>query len=172
MMTYTRETMPVVPLGKVRLTEAGDVGDDMMRSVTLIREAPGAIHRNVPVRLVSETRGYTIAGSCLRWQEAHYSVLFELDGATYGQQYSFTEAGLQQANAHYVRLTHPDTVKSYNEINEKILIACAKVNACQQQESRKNFIALCKKSGLNPWTKKARQTFRWYRGPTITKDFT
>jgi hypothetical protein len=102
----TRDDMPPVPPGKVRLCEWRDVRQDMMRTITPLATGVAAVHRYPTATLAHETRGWADAGSCARWQEAHFSVLYWMeDGTRHGMRFQSED----KAREYFAKLT--DTAK-------------------------------------------------------------
>jgi len=110
MTEYTRDTMPTVPEGKVRLAQ-GRIPDGLHADRTIIAQAPAAIHGTPTVTLAHETRGYVPAGSCARWQEAQWAVTYCLsDNTTHGRR--FLESDETGARAYFARLTDSQAVSA------------------------------------------------------------
>jgi hypothetical protein len=113
-MTYTRDTMPAVPDGQVMLANCGTYPRELDMESTEAARAIAAV-RGYPVAVLAyETRGYTLAGSCMRWQEAQWSVLFWLqDGTRHGQRFlPDNETG---ARAYFAKLTDPQKVSAMRQ---------------------------------------------------------
>lgn len=89
----------VIPPGKVLLAEYGDISADDPRPEETILDTKIGWGRT-PVRLVSITAGWAIAGSMLRWDNGCYAVLYEIDGARHGSRY----ASFDPAVAHFNRI--------------------------------------------------------------------
>jgi len=113
MTEYTRDTMPPVPEGKVRLAQ-GRIPDGLHADRTIIAQAPAAIHGCPTVTIAYETRGYVSAGSCARWQEAQWAVTYCLsDNTTHGRR--FVESDETGARAYYARLTDSQSVSAIRQ---------------------------------------------------------
>lgn len=108
MSSHNREVidlMPPVPSGKVRLCEygqqpPGSLAEDVILAFCPRSTAPAA-H---PVDLVYRSRGYTPAGSCLRWNDKEiWGVVFKDDrnNTTYGRWY----ASRPEAEDHWDQVT-------------------------------------------------------------------
>ena len=111
--TFTRETMPVVPEGKVRLWDFanGRLPEGLAATITPIEQATAAVHSYPIATLAHQTRGFVPAGSCMRWQEALWSVTFWLpDGTRHGR--NFLEANEADARAYFANLTDPQKVSA------------------------------------------------------------
>ncbi len=107
MTESVRDAMVTVPAGKVRLAECGTYSRELNATRTKIAEAIGAVHSYPMVTFCHETRGYVIAGSCMRWQEANWSVLYWLqDGTRHGRRF------LDEADAreYFAKLTDHEAV--------------------------------------------------------------
>jgi hypothetical protein len=83
--------MPAVPAGKVRLCEYNDCDARLLGVVTMLArgEAVNCHGIRKPMQLDHVTRGYQIAGSCLRWQdrEVWRVRVWQNDGTTHGQAF-------------------------------------------------------------------------------------
>jgi hypothetical protein len=109
-MEYTRETMPPVPQGKVRLCDYGAGYDpSFAATVTPIASAIAAVHFYPTATLAHETRGYVVAGACARWQEENWSVLYWLpDGTRHGRRFKSED----DARAYFTDLTDSQKVSA------------------------------------------------------------
>jgi len=104
MIEYTRTTMPAVPAGMMRLTEYGRSDPSLLAGCTFLGSAPGAMHGFPSVSLCHWTRGYVVAGSALRWDEACWRVSFTVaDGGEHGRR--FAEGDEDAARAYFAELT-------------------------------------------------------------------
>ena len=110
---YTRDTMPLVPEGKVRIV-SGRVPDGLHADRTIVDQAPAALHGTPTATLAHETRGYVNAGSCARWQEAQWAVTYCLSGnTTHGRR--FLESDEAGARAYFARLTDSQAVSAIRQ---------------------------------------------------------
>lgn len=113
-MTTTRETMPVVPDGKILIANCGTYDRALNADTTLIASAVGTPHGYPTVTLTHVTRGYVDAGSCARWSEARWRVLWmAADGAILGR--SFREEDEAGARAYFAQLTDPQAVSAMRQ---------------------------------------------------------
>jgi len=113
MTEYTRDTMPPVPEGKVRLAQ-GRTPEGLDADRTIVAQAPAALHGCPIVTIAHETRGYVSAGSCARWQEAQWAVTYCLsDNTTHGQR--FLESDETGARAYFARLTDSQAVSAIRQ---------------------------------------------------------
>jgi len=113
MTGYTRDTMPPVPEGKVRIV-SGRIPDKLHADRTIVAQAPAAIHGTPTVTLAHETRGYVPAGSCARWQEAQWAVTYCLsDNTTHGRR--FLESDETGAREYFARLTDSQSVSAIRQ---------------------------------------------------------
>src|SRR5581483_1114614 len=111
MTEYTRETMPPVPEGKVRLWgfENGPMPAGLGTDISPIAQATGALHGYPTVTLAHETRGFVCAGSCMRWQEAQWSVTWwNADGTRRGKR--FLEGSEAAAREYFAKITDYEAV--------------------------------------------------------------
>jgi hypothetical protein len=87
-----------------KLAEYRDVNDGNRSKSSILNHAnPNKVRSTVYLRYVAH--GYEPAGSVARWTDGYYSVRFLLDSAFHGQRYALTKTGLEQAQAHFDRLT-------------------------------------------------------------------
>jgi hypothetical protein len=108
-MEQMRATMPAVPAGMVRLAEYGRHDPALDADHTLIDQATGALHGYPLVRFQHITRGYVIAGSMMRWDEACWSVTYTVhDGGIHGKR--FREDDEASARAYFAKITDPTEV--------------------------------------------------------------
>ena len=134
MTEYTRDTMPPVPEGKVRLAQ-GRIPDGLHADRTIIDQAPAAIHGLPTVTFAHETRGYVNAGSCARWQEAQWAVTYCLpDNTAHGRQ--FLESDESGAREYFARLTDSQAV---SEIRQR---AAQRDDERREAETRAALVAV------------------------------
>lgn len=108
-MAYTRDTMPTVPPGKVRIADCGTYPRELDADRTVIEKAIGALHSYPTVTLAHITRGYVIAGSCMRWNEAVWSVSYTVpDGGIHGKLFRGDDEA--SAREYFAKLTNPEAV--------------------------------------------------------------
>ena len=91
--TFNRD----IPAGKVLLAEYGQLGPNDPRPVHTVLDTKTGWGRT-DVRLVAITAGWAIAGSCARWDNGCYAVLWEVDGARHGTRYRDFESALAHFN--------------------------------------------------------------------------
>ena len=161
----SRFDVPEGPVGQVRLLD-GVVPPGMGRDRDVISFAPGVMWGFPDVVFAYETRGYANAGSCARWQEARWSVSYfvQADNTTQGQSFADTPEGEAEARALYAKWTNPAAVAQARKDRAADAIRCAAIQVERDAESRVAYLAACAERGMNPATKKARSTFRWFRG--------
>ena len=153
-----------VPPGMVRLAKYGTIPAGQWRDRELISFAPGVMYGFPDVSFAYETRGYTCAGSMARWQEAHWSVSYQAGNTVQGQSFADTPEGEAKARALYAKWTDPALVAQARQDSATDAVKCAAFKAEQDAEARVSYLAACAERGLNPATKKARNTFQWFRG--------
>ncbi len=109
--TYTRDTLPPVPEGKIRVADYGQVPREFYADTTLHGRAlmTTAWARGQQAARMVElrhwTRGYVPAGSRARWDEEQWTVTWEEpDGSRHGQGYAGDDAA-QQARLYFDKLT-------------------------------------------------------------------
>jgi hypothetical protein len=77
---YTRDTFPRAPEGRVMLAEYGECPEHLLGEWKIIAASPikpwGYGAYVTALQLRHSTRGFVVAGSCLRWDEARWSVRF------------------------------------------------------------------------------------------------
>ena len=80
--------MPVTTNKFPAVVDCGNIphGAPMSERV-IVRSAPSVLVKNRTVFLVRATRGYEIAGSCLRWTNSYWSVEERIDGTRYAERY-------------------------------------------------------------------------------------
>ena len=87
----------VIPAGRVLLAEYGTVSrDDFSQEHVL--DTRLCWQNNRKVRLVARVAGWSIAGSCLRWDNGAFGVLWEVDGSRYGSWYKSFDSALEHFN--------------------------------------------------------------------------
>ncbi len=110
----TRDTMPPVSAGKVRIANAGTYDRSLNAETAAIAQAIGALHGFPIVRFYHTTRGYVCAGSAMRWDEAQWHVNWqEPDGSIHGRR--FLEAHETEARAHFDKLTDTQSVSAMRQ---------------------------------------------------------
>jgi hypothetical protein len=87
-----------IPHGKTLLCEYGDLGDQRRPQQHTIAQKTGWGRR--AVRLQAVTAGWACAGAVARWDNGHYSVSWNIDGARHGRRY----ATLAEAQEHFDRI--------------------------------------------------------------------
>lgn len=108
---FTRDTFPATPAGMVQIAYCGSYDPALDGETTVLEQAPGIMHGHPTVRLVFTTRGYALAGSMMRWDEASWGVLYEPgDGTRHGQRFLPTEEGEAKARALFAKWTDPQEV--------------------------------------------------------------
>lgn len=128
-----RDAVPPVEPGKVRFASPGSYPRCLNADYTPIASATGAIHGYPTVTLRHITRGFVVAGSMMRWQEARWSVTFDQGGATHGR--SFTESDEAAARAYFAEITNYEAVsrmrqqQAMREDVEREELAAAKAKA-------------------------------------------
>lgn len=151
-----------VPAGKVRIAEYGQVPAHQMSEHEDIAQAETTEGRVATFGY--QTRGYNIAGSALRWDEASWFVRVTIDGASHGQNFNDTPEGEDKARALFAAWTDAAKVAAAKIERAEVARRCAVIQAEQDEKDRNAYLAACAERGLNPNTKKARNVFRWYRG--------
>jgi hypothetical protein len=113
----TRNEVPPVPAGMVRLAEYGSYPPEHDAIYTKVADAVGAIHSYPTVTLRHVTRGYVPAGSCARWDEARWCVTYCMpDGSRHGQ--SFLECDEDKARTYFEKITNPIAVSARRQEDE------------------------------------------------------
>jgi len=112
MSEHTRETMPPVPPGMVRLANYGTITPGLYADITPLEQGTGDLHGCPIVRLQHITRGYVVAGSCCRWDEACWSVQWDdnSNNTTHGKRFKIEHEA--EARAYYAKLTDPQAVSA------------------------------------------------------------
>jgi hypothetical protein len=131
-MTYTRDTMPPVPAGMVRIADCGTYDRALDADTTPIAQATGALHGFPMVRLYHVTRGYVVAGSAMRWDEARWYVnWYAADGSRHGR--AFAEAYEAAACTYFAEITDPQRVSAMRQ------------QAAQREDEAREITARCEK---------------------------
>lgn len=108
-----RDSYPPVPAGMVRLANCGSYDRALDSEHTVLAQAVGALHRFPTVYLQYQTRGFNIAGSQMRWDEASWGVLYYPgDGTRHGQRFSADAEGEAKARALFAKWTDPQAVSA------------------------------------------------------------
>jgi hypothetical protein len=156
------DEVPAVPAGKVRIANYGTVPVHHMAQHEVIAKAETT--QGHIATFGYQTRGYNIAGSALRWDEARWSVRIAISDEIHGKTFSDTPEGEDKARAYFAEITDPAAVAKARIERAEMDAICAAIQAEKDAENRKAYLECCAERGLNPNTKKARNTFRWYRG--------
>lgn len=86
-----------IPAGKVLLAEYDQITDSDPRPVrTLLGSKINRFGKEL--RLESVTAGWAIAGSCMRWDNGHYSVNFDDNGTFHGSRFKDLDSALARFN--------------------------------------------------------------------------
>lgn len=110
---FTRDSFPATPAGKVQLAYCGTYDAALNGETTVLAQAAGKMHGFPTVRLVFTTRGFAIAGSMMRWDEASWGVVYEPgDGTKQGRRFKPTEEGEAEARALFANWTDPQAVSA------------------------------------------------------------
>lgn len=142
---HTRDTMPAVPDGMVRIANCGTYDRSLNADYTDVAHAIGALHGFPTVRLFHTTRGYVVAGSAMRWDEAQWHVNWTAsDGGIHGRR--FLEANESEARAYFAEITdaqkvsamRQDLARREDEEREETA-ACAKVADTVTIEAAKRY---------------------------------
>lgn len=135
----SREAMPPVPEGKVRIAEYGSYDPALDADRTVLAQAVGALHGYPVVELAHETRGFVPAGSQARWQEARWSVLYTVyDGGIHGR--NFAEDDEAGARAYFAKLTDPQAVSAKRQEDawlEETVYAPARAKRAAEEAARR-----------------------------------
>ena len=109
---FTRDTMPAMPAGMVRTANYGTFDRSLYADTTPLEQATGNLHSYPIVRLQHITRGFVIAGSCCRWDEACWSVQWTdtSNNTTHGQRFKIEHEA--EARAYFAKLTDPQAVSA------------------------------------------------------------
>ncbi len=159
MTEFTRDTMPAVPEGKVRLWGFGNgsLPSGMAADRTPVASAIGALHGYPTVTLAHETRGYVPAGSCARWQEAIWSVTWwESNGTCHGK--NFAEANEAAARAYFADITDPQKVSARRQ--EDAMLEDTVYRPAREQRAREAAERLAADKARKAALRKARRVAR------------
>lgn len=88
-----------IPVGKVLIAEYGTVPKDDMAQEILLDKRIGW-DRRIEVKLIARIGGWNLAGSCLRWDNGAYGVIWSIGGSRHGQWYKTFD----DAAAHFSRI--------------------------------------------------------------------
>ena len=79
-----------IPAGKVLLAEYRDVNEGFAKREVLDTKFAG-FKNKTEYKLVACFAGWAIAGSCLRWDNGSFGVVFEMDNSKHGRHYKTYE---------------------------------------------------------------------------------
>lgn len=113
-MSNARDAVTPVPDGMVRIANCGTYDRALNADYTEVAQGIGAIHGFPRVRFYHTTRGYVIAGSAMRWDEAQWHVNWTAhDGGIHGRR--FLEANESEARAYFAELTDGQKISAMRQ---------------------------------------------------------
>lgn len=138
-MNTLRDNFPATAPGMVRTANYGTYDRALDADVVVLESAIGDLHAYPLVSLRFISRGFVPAGSCVRWDEACWSVQWtdHTNGTTHGRR--FLPEHEAEARAYFGKLTDAQAVsarRQHDAMMEETVYAPARAKAAEERTAR------------------------------------